>query len=387
MGEAAAVAAGPDAKSNASRLKRAGIDLGTAVGAGVAGGIAGTVVSWSLAFVLLLMGHDYASLGSAVARILVAGAFVAAGIVLARVDRLPLALGLGVVVGAAVGALFGPRSFEGFGGFLGAFGPGIVAGIVAGVVGFGLALTQVPALMRRELGAYFYSPIAYVVATVFLGFFGFLSYSFMAQRGAEAWLTPPIMITAIWILPIIAPVMTMRLLSEEKRSGTIEALMTTPVRDWEVVTAKFLAALTLFLAMLVPTLVHVLTLYLVSETGPSVAQLVGGYTGFVLIAALYIALGVLASSMARDQIVAAIIAFSFSFGLFLLYALRGLIASSDAIADKEAAMKLADFVAPVSHLQNFVKGEIAATSVIYFISTVVFFLFLAVRIVESRKWR
>ncbi|MHC4248287.1 MAG: ABC transporter permease [Planctomycetota bacterium] len=383
MGEAAAVAAGSDG----ARLKRAAVELGTAVGSGAAGGIAGTLVSWLPAFILLLAGSDYASVGSAVARILVAGAFVAAGVVLARLDRLPLAMGLGAVAGAAVGALFGPRSLEGFGAFIGAFGPGVLAGVLAGVVGFALALTQIPPLMRRELGAYFYSPIAYVVATVFLGFFGFLTYSFMAQPGAEAWLTPPIMITAIWILPIIAPVMTMRLLSEEKRSGTIEVLMTAPVRDWEVVASKFLAALSLFFVMLVPTLVHVLTLYLVSETGPSVAQLVGGYLGFVLVAALYIALGVLASSMARDQIVAAIIAFSFSFALFLLYALKGLISSSDSIGDKEAAMKLADFIAPVNHLQNFVKGEIAITSVIYFVSAVVFFLFLAVRIVESRKWR
>jgi len=387
MGEAA-VAAGPGADSEAARLKRAGIDLGTAVGSGLVGGIAGTLVSWLPAFILLYVGSDYASLGSAVARILVAGAFVAAGIVLARLDRLPLAMGLGVVVGAAVGALFGPRSCEGFGAFMGAFGPGIVAGIVAGVVGFGLALTQVPALMRRELNAFFCSPIIYVVGTVLLFFFGlFYFLSIAGPGGAEASLTWTTAMLTYTILPIIAPILTMRLLAEEKHSGTIEVLMTAPVRDWEVVVSKFLAALAAFLVMLTPTLVHVLGLYLVSERGPALAPLIGGYLGMLLTAALFLSLGVLASALSRDQIIAAIVGFTFSFGVFLLGVLDNLAGQFQWFSDNESMRKLISNISYARHFRRFTQGVIDSGGVIFFVSLIVFVLFLAVRIVESRKWR
>ncbi len=384
MGEAAAVVAGPDT----TRLKRAAVDLGTAVGSGVAGGIAGTLVAWVPAFLLTFAGSDYASVGSAVARVLVAGAFIAAGIVLARMDRLPLVMGLGAVAGAAVGALFGPRSMEGFGALVGAFGPGVLWGAIAGVVGFGLAFTQVPALMRRELNSFFCSPIAYVVGTVFLSFFGlFYFLGLVNPGGAEASLSGPMGSLTFFLLPIIAPVLTMRLLAEEKRSGTIEVLMTAPVRDWEVVVAKFLAALTAFLVMLVPTLVHVLALYFVSERGPASAPLIGGYLGMSLTAALFLSLGILASALSRDQIVAAIVGFAFSFGVFLMSLFEYLAQVFGWFTGNEAARKLLENISYFRHFEGFGKGLIDSRSIIYFLSLTVFVLFLAVRAVESRKWR
>ncbi|MHC5055683.1 MAG: ABC transporter permease [Planctomycetota bacterium] len=384
MGEAAAVAAGSDG----ARLKRAAVEFGTAVGAGAAGGIAGTLVSWLPAFILLLAGSDYASVGSAVARVLVAGAFIAAGIVLARLDRLPLVVGLGAVAGAAVGALFGPRAMEGFGSFVGAFGPGILWGVIAGVVGFALAFTQIPPLMRRELNAFFCSPIVYVVGTVFLFFFGlFYFLSIASPRGGEASLSWSMGMLTFMILPIIAPVLTMRLLAEEKRSGTIEVLMTAPVRDWEVVVAKFLAALTAFVMMLVPTLVHVFALYLVSERGPASAPLIGGYLGMSLTAALFLSLGILASALSRDQIVAAIVGFAFSFCVFLMSVLEHLAREYQWFSENESMRKLLENISYARHSESFTQGLIDSRGLIYFLSLIVFVLFLTVRAVESRKWR
>jgi ABC-2 type transport system permease protein len=384
MGEAAAVVAAPDT----ARLKRAAVDLGTAVGAGAAGGIAGTFVAWLPAFLLTFAGSDYASVGSAVARVLVAGAFIAAGIVLARLDRLPLVIGLGAVAGAAVGALFGPRAIEGFGTVVGAFGPGVLWGIVAGAIGFGLSFTQIPPLMRRELNAFFCSPIAYVVGTVFLFFFGlFYFLGLVNPGGAEASLSGPMGTLTFFLMPIIAPVLTMRLLAEEKRSGTIEVLMTAPVRDWEVVVAKFLAALTAFLVMLVPTLVHVLALYFVSERGPASAPLIGSYLGMTFTAALFLSLGILASALSRDQIVAAIMGFAFSFGVFLMSVLEYLAQVFGWFTDNESARKLLENISYFRHFEGFGKGLIDSRGIIYFLSLIVFVLFLAVRAVESRKWR
>lgn len=384
MGEAAAVAAGPDS----ARLKKAGVDFGVAVGSGVVGGIAGTLVSWLPTFLLTHVGSDYASIGSAIARIIVAGAFIAAGIILARKDRLPLAMGLGLVAGAAFGALFGPRSYESFGALLGAFGPGILWGIIAGIIGFALAFTQIPALMRRELNAFFCSPIVYVVGTVFLFFFGlFYFLSVASPRGAEASLGWTMGMLTFMILPILAPVLTMRLLAEEKRSGTIEVLMTAPVRDWEVVVAKFLAALTAFAMMLVPTLVHVLGLYLVSERGPASAPLIGGYLGMSLTAALFLALGILASALSRDQIIAAIVGFAFSFCVFLMSMLEHLAREYQWFSENESMRKLLESISYARHSESFSKGLIDSRGIIFFVSLIVFILFLAVRAVESRKWR
>jgi ABC-2 type transport system permease protein len=384
MGEAAAVATGPDI----ARLKKAGVDLGVALGGGVVGGIAGTLVSWLPAFVLTFLGSDYASIGSAISRIIVAGGIIAAGIILARKDRLPLAMGLGLVTGAAVGAIFGPRSYESFGALLGAFGPGILWGIIASLVGFALAFTQIPALMRRELNAFFCSPIVYVVGTVFLFFFGlFYFLSVASPRGAEASLTWTMGVLTFMILPILAPILTMRLLAEEKRSGTIEVLMTAPVRDWEVVVAKFFAALTAFAMMLVPTLVHVLGLYLVSERGPASAPLIGGYLGMSLTAALFLALGVLASALSRDQIIAAIVGFAFSFCVFLMSMLEHLAREYQWFSENESMRKLLESISYARHSESFSKGLIDSRGIIFFVSLIIFILFLAVRAVESRKWR
>ncbi|MHC4200812.1 MAG: ABC transporter permease [Planctomycetota bacterium] len=342
-------------------------------GAGVLAGALGGAVGLVANQIVLAFGADTASLPSAVTRVLLAGLMVAVGVFLANRDLINLPIGAGCIVGSAAGTVFGLKW-------------GLVLGPASGIVGAALALTQVPPLTRRELNAYFCSPIAYIVGTVFLIFFGLTTF-FSLLAGAEATLSASIG-WASWVsLPILTPLLTMRLLAEEKRSGTIEVLMTAPVNDWEVVTSKFLAALAAFAAMLVPTLVHVLALYLVSEKGPAAAPLVGGYLGMALTAALFLSLGLLASALSRDQIVAAIVGYAFSFCVFLLGAVEWMADRFGWAAGNERAQQMLRAVSYSRHFGEFSRGNIDSRGIVFFVSLTVFALFLAVRAVESRKWR
>jgi ABC-2 type transport system permease protein len=315
-----------------------------------------------------------------VTRVLLAAAAVAGGIVLANLGRLPLVVGAGAVVGAPLGLVFGGVSWAGLEWAL-------VLGAVAGLMGVLIGFTQVPPLASRELNAFFYSPIAYVVGTVFLVLFGLFYYVFLVAPGAEASMTGAVMFTTQFILPIVAPILTMKLLAEEKRSGTMEVLMTAPVRDWEVVLAKYAAAVSAFLVMLAPTLIHVLGLYLVSETGPARSELIGGYVSLVLMGGLYLALGTLASALSRDQIVAAILGFAFSFLVFLTVMLQWFARDWEWIREHEAARRLLEFLSPMMQLQGLSLGRMDTKAIVYFLSLIAFVLFLTVRVVESRKWR
>jgi len=356
---------------------RAAVDFAVAVGSGLAAALVGAGVGRLSAEILRLFSIGYTDFSSVALRVLLAAAFVAAGVVLANLDKLNLLVGAGVLVGAPAGAVFASVSWSGL-------ELALALGAAAGAAGMLLGLTQIPHLVRREFNAYFYSPIAYVVATVFLGLMGVFTYVwFTAQMEPEVTLSWPLGMLTWLVMPFLAPVLTMRLFAEEMRTGTMEVLMTAPVRDWEVVVSKFLAALATFSAMLAPTLVHVAALYLISERGPAPAPLIGGYMGLVLTAALFIALGLLASSVTKNQIVAAILGFVMSLGFFLLYWLK----DAEWIKSSERRRALIEFITYDTHFRRFSEGVIDTRGIIYLLSLVVFTLFLTVRVVESRKWR
>jgi ABC-2 type transport system permease protein len=350
--------------------------VGFAIGAGsgLLAGALGGAVGLAANQIVLAFGADTASLPSAVTRVLLAGLMVGAGVFLASRDLMNLPLGAGCIVGTSAGTVFG-------------FEWGLKLGLASGIVGAALALTQIPPLTRREFNAYFYSPIAYVVATVFLFLFGLFAFmSLVDPRGAEASLSGT-MSTMTFSMLLFAPLLTMRLLAEEKRSGTIEVLMTAPVNDWEVIASKFLAALAAFGMMLAVTLVHVLALYLVSEKGPATAPLVGSYLGMGFTAALFLSLGLLASALSRDQIVAAIIGFGFSFCVILLGVVEIMAEGFGWAAGNERAQQMLQAVSYFRHFNQFSRGNIDSRGIVFFLSLTVFALFLAVRAVESRKWR
>ncbi|HEX7180628.1 MAG TPA: ABC transporter permease subunit [Thermoanaerobaculia bacterium] len=238
------------------------------------------------------------------------------------------------------------------------------------------------ATLTRELRAYFFSPLAYVVlffflvvnGVIFVNLVGFL----VDPRSAGG---PPLgfFFRSVWLMLILlAPVLTMRLISEELRSGSIEVLMTAPVTEGQVVTGKYLAALTFYAFLWLPTLAYaaIVANYSDVDWGPVAA----GYLAVVGIGALFLAVGVFASSMTRSQLVAAMISVALLFLLFL-------IGMFEELLNNQTAKQVLGYINLWSHIDELAKGIVDTRRLVYYISASLFFLFLASRALEDRKWR
>jgi ABC-2 type transport system permease protein len=234
-------------------------------------------------------------------------------------------------------------------------------------------------IAQREIESYFVSPIAYVVIAAFLVVMGLLFALVVgSQPGAEASLRFVFgnVFSAI-ILIILGPLLTMRLLAEEQRSGTIELILTAPVRDWEVVVGKYLAGCVVYLAMLVPTLVYPL---LVMRFGnPDPALFFSTYLGLILIGMAILALGVLTSAVTQNQIVAAFL------GLALILVLTFSEFLSTAAGEPFAGVL--SYLGLFSHFFDFLRGIIDTRDVVYYLSVTVGALFLATQALATRRWR
>jgi ABC-2 type transport system permease protein len=230
-------------------------------------------------------------------------------------------------------------------------------------------------IARRELSAYFASPIAYLVAAAFLVISGYL-FSLILVSNQQATLEG-LFFNINLILLFVAPLLTMRLLADERRSGTIELLLTAPVRDWEVVLGKFLAALALFGTILLCTLYYPLMLWRFGGK-PDIGPMITGYLGLLLLAGAMLAIGTLASSLTENQIVAAVIAFG---ALLMLW----LIGSAASVATGAAGVLSA--LALPNHYDDFARGAINLEDVIYYLSLIVGCLFVATRALETRRYR
>jgi len=238
-------------------------------------------------------------------------------------------------------------------------------------------MRNTPALARREMLSLFASPLAYTLLTVFL-LFGGLSFTAMTAEYKQAGrVVEGLNGLLSFLFLVITPLMTMRLLSEEYRSGNIEHLMTAPVTEWEVTLAKFLGAFALYAAMLAPTLAYPLILSALGK--PDWGVVASAYAGLLLLGAEFLALGVLCSALTANQIVAALLAFLAQLALWLL----GPISSALGRGFRAAAL----YASASEHFQPFLEGRIAFRDVFYFVSLTVFGLFLAVRALESRRWR
>jgi ABC-2 type transport system permease protein len=230
-------------------------------------------------------------------------------------------------------------------------------------------------IFRRELGSYFNSPIAYIVITVFLLISGYLYFSQVFLVG-EATLRDFFGITPL-IFIFFGPAVTMRLLAEEKRTGTLEVLVTMPVTDWHVVLGKFFAALAVIMVAILLTLAYPVTLSSFGDL--DWGAVVGGYLGLVLLAGAYVAIGVMTSSWTRDQVVSFIIAFGITFSLYLLGKMVPLMPSGLA--------PIVEYMTLDSHFNNIAKGVIDSRDVIYYVSLIGACLFLATQSLDSRRWR
>lgn len=236
-------------------------------------------------------------------------------------------------------------------------------------------MKKVITLFYRDFSSLFFSPVAYIVLTFFLLISGYF-FSVILASLQEASLRYTLANMAITLL-FISPMLTMRLLAEEKRSGTIECLLTDPVTDLEVVIAKFSAALAFYLVLLLPTLVYVLILKIVGN--PDMGPILSGYLGLFLMGSVFISIGLFASSLTKNQIVAAVISLV---TLLLLWVIGW---SGESTASSWG--KVTGYLSILNHFEGFRKGIIDTRDVFYYLTTTILFLFLTVRTVESRKWK
>lgn len=234
-----------------------------------------------------------------------------------------------------------------------------------------------PVIARRELSSYFYSPIAYVAMTLFLLASGFLFRNDF-QEGQPA-LMRTIFEWMVWLLVFIVPVLCMGLMAQEWGTGTIETLMTAPISDTDVVVGKFLGSLGLVAILLVPTLLYVAILRIYAQ--PDYGPILSGYLGILLVGALFVAVGLFCSSVTRSQIVAAVLAAAILFLVTIVPWWVGAKATLPAfwrtVVDQGVFRRYADFS----------KGVIDTGNVVFFLAATAVFLFLTVKVLESRRWK
>lgn len=238
------------------------------------------------------------------------------------------------------------------------------------------------ALWRRELAAMFLSPIAYVMLMFFLlvtgcGFYWLVKENLEVMRSVQG------LMVVIWAcMLIVVPVLTMRTFAEERKTGTFETLMTSPVTDTTVVTAKFAGVLAFFILMCLPTLLYLVTVRLLA---PEIAHLIdpvaiaAGYVLVGLIAAAFIAIGMLASALTSNQIIAAISTFS----LMSIFFFGGLFEPH--LSKNPMVRDIGGYLSSALHLMEAARGVLDSRSPVLYLSATVFFLFATVKAVEARR--
>ena len=249
-------------------------------------------------------------------------------------------------------------------------------------------------IYKKEMRLYFTSPIAWVILTIFLfiaGYFFYSIFAFFTLASMQSAMNPamardlnvtdsvlrPLFSNVSVILLLLMPLVTMRLFAEERRSGTIELLLTYPVRDGAVLLGKYLAGLTLYAMMLAMTLFYpLLVAYFARvEWGP----LATGYLGLLLMGATFLAVGIFASSLTENQIVASII----TFGVLLIFWVIGW--SSDYLGGTWG--RVLSHLSLIEHFDSFAKGVLDTRDVLYYVDFTIVALFLTLRSLEARRWK
>jgi ABC-2 type transport system permease protein len=221
-------------------------------------------------------------------------------------------------------------------------------------------MSKVLAIARRELRSAFDAPVAYIVLVVFLLASGWMVFStlFLAGQADLRILFTPGLLSPAMLLVILSPAVTMRLLAEERRSGTLELLTTMPVSDWQVITGKFLGGLGLLATGVLLTLAYPIT---VSCLGPlDWGPVAGGYLGLVLFGAALTAVGLCCSALTSNQIVAFIVAFSVSAVLYFVYWLQFFV--------PEWLAGTVEYLSLSGHLENLARGVVDLRDVIYYLT-------------------
>jgi ABC-2 type transport system permease protein len=236
------------------------------------------------------------------------------------------------------------------------------------------------AILKRELYSYFISPVGYIFITVFLLVSGAI-FTFTNIQGNAADISFYFM-CIMFAFIVLIPLLTMRLLSEERKTKTEQMLLTSPVSLTGIIFAKFLAAFILFASTLLVSCLNFYVLYRYAETPgqTNTAVLMGNIISILLIGAAFIAIGLFISAMTEDQLTAAVV--SIATLLFLL-----LSGTFSAAIGNNAVRRVLDFVSIFSRFSAFTYGIFDISSLIYYASIVIIFLFLTIRIYEMRRWQ
>lgn len=253
-------------------------------------------------------------------------------------------------------------------------------------------MTNIAAIAQKELKSYFASPIAYTIIGFFalvFGWFYIVSLNYFMQMSMQMGMPGqgqvnvnsmairPLMQNVAVVALFVLPLITMRTYAEEKRTGTIELLLTSPLTDFQIIMGKFLGAVSLYALMLAVTLVHIAILFVYGN--PEWKPILAGYLGLLLMGASFISIGLLISSLTRNQIVAGMVTFA---TLLLLWTVSWM-------SDSAGPMmrKVLDALSIVSHFDDFAKGVIALTHLVYYLSFITFGLFLTAKSIDSERWR
>lgn len=242
-------------------------------------------------------------------------------------------------------------------------------------------------LWKREVASYFVSPVAYILATMFLVVMG-MGFWFLANVRLMAGATFYDLLRGLyggvaWVAVLmVIPVLSMRSFAEENRSGTLEMLLTAPVRDGEVVFSKFLGVFTVYVAMWLPTLGYYPLLQRVAKEPLTFdyGALAAAYLGIFLIGAFYLSIGIFCSSLTRNLIISSIS----SFALIAVFFLAGFLPAVSPVPNLREFSKP---FSPVLHMMDYARGVIDTRSVILYISSTLLMLLITTRILESRRWR
>ena len=248
------------------------------------------------------------------------------------------------------------------------------------------------AIAGKEMRSYFASPIAYIIIGLFALLFGWFFYVYLhvfveqSQRmsmmgggnvNVNEQMIRGVLQNAAVIILFVMPMITMRTYSEEKRSGTIELLLTSPLTDFEIIVGKFLGAMGLFCAMLVVTMIDVAILFRLGN--PEWRPIAAGYLGLLLMGGCFISVGLLISSLTKNQIVAGFM----TFAVFLMLWVINWLADSSGPTGQE----ILSFLSITDHFDDFTKGIIDTKHLAYYLSFITFGLFLTAKSVDSERWR
>ena len=255
-------------------------------------------------------------------------------------------------------------------------------------------MRNIMAIAAREMRAYFVSPLAYAIIGVFLLLTGYFfnrlverfssiclqvsnNPTYLSQMNVNEWVMRPFFYTMAVILVFMVPTITMRLIAEEKKTGTAELLLTAPISTLELVIGKFLGGISVLLAMVTLALLYPLILVLMAE--PDLPPILIGFVGMVMMGGAFVAIGLLFSSITENQVIAVLTSFCTLLLLYVITVPAGWVGTS--------LGEMLSYLSLIEHLEDFSKGVLDSTHIIYYLSVIGISLFLTQRVIESRRWR